>query len=194
MKKNVVVGTNIIEYTLKISKKSKSMRISVYHDGSVFVSVPRFMNIGFLIDNFIKKKAEWIISKQKHFKNIGPKVFIKKTKAEKRLEYLKNKEVAMALVERKVNEYNKFYNYKIGKITIKNQKTRWGSCSKRGNLNFNYKLALIPDNLANYIVVHEICHLGELNHSKKFWDLVSKTMPEHKALRAELNKIGINYQ
>ena len=56
MKKNVVIGTNIIEYTLKISKKSRSMRISVYHDGSVFVSVPRFMNIGFLIDNFIKKR------------------------------------------------------------------------------------------------------------------------------------------
>ena len=194
MQKTIIVNGQTIEYTLKISKRSRSLRISVHPDGEVVVSVTRLMNIGFFVDNFIKRKADWILAKQKHFRSIGPVTIVKKTKAEKRAEYLNNKEIARKLVEEKVAEYNKFYNYKIGRISIRSQRTRWGSCSKRGNLNFNYKLALIPEKLADYIVVHEICHLGELNHSKRFWDLVARTMPEHRSLRAELNKIGINYQ
>lgn len=194
MHRIITVNGQTIEYTLKISKRSRSMRISIHPDGEVVVSVPRLMSLGFFVDNFVKRKADWILAKQKHFKSFGPVAFVKKTKSEKRAEYLNNKEIARKLVEKKVAEHNKFYNYKIGRIAIRNQRTRWGSCSKRGNLNFNYKLALIPEKLADYIVVHEICHLGELNHSKRFWDLVARTMPDHRALRAELNKIGINYQ
>jgi predicted metal-dependent hydrolase len=194
MYRTITVNGQTIEYTLKISKRSRSLRISIHPDGDVIVSVPRLMKFGFFVDNFVKRKAEWILAKQEHFKSLGLANFVKKTKSEKRAEYLKNKEVARVLVEKKVAEYNKFYNYKIGRIAIRNQRTRWGSCSKKGNLNFNYKLALIPEKLADYIVVHEICHLGELNHSKRFWDLVARTIPDHRALRAELNKIGINYQ
>ena len=194
MDKEITVNGQSIKYTLKVSKKSRSMRIVIHPHGDIVVSVPRLMNFNFLIDNFIKRKADWIITKQKYFKSLWHVVINKKTKAERRAEYLENKEKARIFVERKVAEYNNFYNYKIGRVSIKNQKTRWGSCSKRGNLDFNYKIALIPEKLADYIVVHEICHLGELNHSKKFWNLVERTMPEHRVLRAELNKIGINYQ
>ncbi len=105
-----------------------------------------------------------------------------------RIEYLKYKEVARELVRKKVEEFAGVYGFKFGKISVRNQRTRWGSCSRKGNLNFNYKIALLPARLADYIVVHELCHLGEFNHSQKFWDLVAKTMPDYLALRAELRK------
>ncbi len=108
-------------------------------------------------------------------------------------QYLKYKEKARILVENRISEFNKFYNYKINRIAIRNQRTRWGSCSKHGNLNFNYKLALIPEKLVDYVIVHEICHLGEFNHSKNFWDLVEKTIPDYKTRREELMKINSEY-
>lgn len=108
-------------------------------------------------------------------------------------QYLKYKEQARTLVENRISEFNKFYNYKINRIAIRNQRTRWGSCSKSGNLNFNYKLALIPESLADYVIVHEICHLGEFNHSKNFWSLVEKTIPDYIKRREDLRKINSEY-
>ena len=106
-----------------------------------------------------------------------------------RANYEKYKEQTRSLVLQKINEYNYFYHFNFGKIAIRNQRSRWGSCSKKGNLNFNYRLALLPDELVNYVVVHELCHLGEFNHSKDFWNLVAQTIPNHVYLRKELHKI-----
>ena len=107
------------------------------------------------------------------------------------LNYLKYKNQATVLVKEKLEYFNQFYNYKYNRIVIRNQKTRWGSCSKRGNLNFNYKVALLSEKEVNYIVVHELCHLGEFNHSKKFWDLVEKTIPDYKDARNSLRINGL---
>lgn len=88
----------------------------------------------------------------------------------------------------RVAHFNSFYGFSVGRISIRDTKTRWGSCSKRGNLNFNYKILFLPAHLADYIVVHELCHLQEFNHSQNFWALVAKIFPNHKAMRAELKK------
>lgn len=104
-------------------------------------------------------------------------------------EYLKYKEHTRSLVAQKIIDFNAFYGFTIGRVAIRNQKSRWGSCSKRGNLNFNYRLALIPEILVDYVIVHELCHLGEFNHSKNFWNLVAKKIPEHAMLRKQLHKI-----
>lgn len=109
-----------------------------------------------------------------------------------KLQYIEYKEQAKILAERKVAQFNLLYNFPVNKITIRNQKTRWGSCSRKGNLNFTYKIALLPEKLVDYIVVHEICHLGEFNHSQNFWDLVGKTIPDYLELRKELHKAGAN--
>ncbi len=108
----------------------------------------------------------------------------------KKIEYEKYKEVARTLAENRISHYNKLYNFKINRLAIKNSKTRWGSCSKKGNLNFNYKIALLSPELADYIIVHELCHLGEFNHSAKFWALVALAVPNYKELRKKVKKIS----
>lgn len=107
--------------------------------------------------------------------------------------YLKYKEAARRLISKKVEEFNLFYNYKINKISIRDQKTRWASCSRSANLNFNYKIIFLPEDLINYIVVHELCHLGEFNHSKNFWKLLEKKIPNYLVVRKKLKYIRINF-
>lgn len=106
----------------------------------------------------------------------------------KSLNYIKYKNEAATLVKERLEHFNQFYNYKWGRVAIRNQKTRWGSCSKKGNLNFNYKIRLLTPKQADYIIVHELCHLGEFNHSQNFWNLVMQTMPDYLEIRKSLKK------
>ncbi len=110
--------------------------------------------------------------------------------AGKRVEYLLHKERARALARERISHFNAAYNFAVGKIAIRNQRSRWGSASERGNLNFHYKIALLPVHLADYIIVHELCHLGAFNHSREFWSLVSRTIPDHKKRRREVKEKG----
>ncbi len=105
-----------------------------------------------------------------------------------RAAYKKYKETARELVHHKLKEHNAHYTLTFGKVAIRNQRTRWGSCSKKGNLNFHYRIALLPEHLVDYIIVHELCHLVEFNHSKKFWNLVAQKCPNHKARRKALTR------
>ena len=183
MRKQIRLNEQDIEYTLKISKRARRMRLAVYCGGDFVVTVPRGMNYN-LIERFIAEKSQWVLDKLEHFSSLGKKFFPKNDKGD----YLKYKENALALAENRIRYFNKIYQFWLNTINIKNQKTRWGSCSRKGNLNFNYKIALLPLQLADYIIVHELCHLGEFNHSRKFWDLVGKTIPDYGLLRNELRK------
>ncbi len=78
------------------------------------------------------------------------------------------KEKFLKLAEERVEYFNGHYNFSYNLIRIKDQKSRWGSCSRKGNLNFNYRVFLLDEKLRDYIIVHELCHLKEMNHSKKF--------------------------
>jgi predicted metal-dependent hydrolase len=91
----------------------------------------------------------------------------------------------------KIIYFNSFYNFKYNKIFIKNHQRRWGSCSSKRNLNFNYKIIFLPERLQNYLIVHELCHLKEMNHSKGFWALVAKTIPDYEKLNKQLKKIAV---
>ena len=102
--------------------------------------------------------------------------------------YLKHKELARDFVHDRIEYWNEFYQFDYGRIAIRNQKTCWGSCSSLGNLNFNYKMMFLPEHLADYVIVHELCHLQEFNHSQAFWDLVGEALPNYKSLREELHE------
>lgn len=166
-----------IKFRLNNSKKAKRLKIAVHPGGEVVVTKPWFISET-SAKRFIKSKIDWIeknIEKQKKYKP-------SKLKTSKE-DYLKNKKKAKAFLERRVDYYSKIYGVGPRKIFVRNQKTRWGSCSSRGNLSFNWQIIKLPEHMANYIIVHEICHLRELNHSKKFWDLVALVAPRYKEIR-----------
>jgi hypothetical protein len=103
--------------------------------------------------------------------------------------FLKYKEEARRLVRGKLEAFNKIYGLRYGRIAIRNTKSRWGSCSTKGNLNFNYRIIFLPGALSDYLIIHELCHLKEFNHSKKFWNLVAVAAPDYKKLRKELKVV-----
>jgi predicted metal-dependent hydrolase len=176
-------------YTLNPTRRTnKNIRITITRDGQVKVSKPEFITIA-QVEAFIFSKSAWINNHLNRIKFTQ----IKEPQTPKltRKDYLLYKKTALALVTKKLVLYNQHYKFDYKNISIKNTKTRWGSCSKRGNLNFNYKIALIPEHLADYIIVHELCHLGQFNHSQKFWDLIAETVPDYQDRVRELKGIHV---
>ncbi len=95
------------------------------------------------------------------------------------------------LICAKVFYFAAVYSASINRISVRDQKSRWGSCSKKGNLNFNFRIIFLPGLLFDYVVVHEICHLKEFSHSRKFWGLVEKQIPDYKEIRKKLRNYKI---
>jgi predicted metal-dependent hydrolase len=181
MRKTVLLGGKNISYTLKRFSRQKCVRFSVSREKALLVTAPKRTPL-YWIEGVLVKQQEWILRAFDSFKNepsyrqIGS--------------YKTHKEKARSLISERLIHWNQFYNFQYGRISIRNQKTRWGSCSRKGNLNFSWKLAVLPEDLADYVIVHELCHLKEFNHSAKFWGLVAKTIPDYKKRRNELRQEG----
>lgn len=103
--------------------------------------------------------------------------------------YLKHKEAARKVVLERLVFWNQFYNLSYNRVSIRNTRRSWGSCTSLKNLNFSYRLLFLPPHLQDYIIVHELCHLGQLNHSALFWDLVAQQIPEYKECKLELKRV-----
>lgn len=173
----------IPKYTLRKSKRARRARIAVRCDGSVVVTAPLGASRS-LVEKLVSEKRKWILSKIDFFKKMdGGEV-----RNFSRGDYLKHKDRALKIIKERIDFYNENYRLSFNEIRVKDQKTRWGSCSKKGNLNFNYKIMFLPENLRDYIIVHEMCHLKELNHSRKFWALLEKAFPNCLEIRKELRK------
>jgi len=172
-----------IQYSLKESDRAKRMRLAVYCDASVVVTVPRGVEMS-LIEKFLQEKRNWIDDKISYFTQFKNKPITRYSEED----YKKYKDEAFALANERVTHFNQIYGFSYNDINIKNQKTRWGSCSAKGNLNFNYKIIFLPETVRDYVVVHELCHLKEFNHSRKFWNLVARTIPDITEVKLELRK------
>ncbi|TSC81797.1 MAG: putative metal-dependent hydrolase [Parcubacteria group bacterium Gr01-1014_20] len=188
MQKQITLQNKKVAYTLRKSKRARRMRLAVYCDGSVVVTTPHDLQET-IAERFIREKTEWLFSKLAFFKQFEGKPVVRYSHDD----YLKYKDGALALIQERVNHFTNKHGYRYNKITIKNQKTCWGSCSRKANLNFNYKVLFLPENIQNYIVAHELCHLKEFNHSKRFWKLVAGVIPEYMEIRSQLKKSGVSF-
>ncbi len=119
----------------------------------------------------------------------GRKEYLKNKKDSKKSlskKYIKEKENARKVILEDLERVNKFYGFKYNDVSIRNTSTRWGSCSSKKNLNFNFQLLFVTPEEREYVVAHELCHLQEMNHSQNFWKLVEKFCPNYVSLRNKL--------
>ena len=189
------------EYKIKKSK-GRNIRISINRLEEVFLHVPRFMP-EFIAKRFLVSRREWVERSLEKIKKInslttpGP-YFKRRGKSAIRKEYLEKKEQARILVKEKLEYWKLFYKQNFGidfewkKVAIKNSRTRWGSCSSKKNLNFSFRILELTDVQQSYLIVHELSHLLQMNHSQNFWNLVKLGIPNYIKLRSEMRKFNLN--
>lgn len=182
--RNIKISGHNYDYTLRRRFRVRYVRLSIEHDGSLVLTAPLTYPI-FLISKFLHSRIAWIEKGLAKIKTNPSLLGIKHSQAEIK----QYKEITRKLVNDRLKYFNQFYNLNYKRIAIRNQKSRWGSCSSQKNLNFNYRLGLLPAEMADYIIVHELCHLQEMNHSKRFWALVAKAVPDYKKQEKLLKKI-----
>jgi len=162
----------------------RRLRISVKPGGHVVVSAGKHVPV-LLIKGFIRQHQEWLERTVAKLKNKPVSILKKNDPAE----YKRLKKSALKLVEERLTHFNQAYQFSWKKISIRNQKSQWGSCSRSGTLSFNYKLVLVPPELADYVIVHELCHIQQMNHGPRFWALVNKTVPDFRERRRALKRL-----
>ncbi len=173
-----------------IRSKRKTLAIEIRPDMRVVVRAPEKIPQNEIM-KFVEEKQNWI---KKHLVQMYFKA--EENKKQKKEPALTNADIeklcqkALSVIPDKVKYYAEIMGVTYGRITIRNQKTRWGSCSSKGNLNFNCLLMLMPDKVLDYVVVHELCHLKQMNHSKKFWKEVERYMPDYPNYKKWLNENG----
>ena len=173
-----------------IRSNRKSIELQICPDGHIRVRAPRQMTDA-EIGDFLREKSKWI---EKHLDMVKKEQ--ERRSEEAPIQTLSLEELqeladqALEFIPKKVRYYADKIGVTYGRITIRNQKTRWGSCSTKGNLNFNCLLMLAPDEVQDYVVIHELCHRKEMNHSQKFWAEVEAIMPDYKKYRGWLKENG----
>lgn len=176
-----------MEYKI-IKSKRKSIGIEIKSDLTVIVRAPFFTSER-TIKKLVEEKSDWIEKKLKQIEERNKNSLPEFTNSE--LESLRDK--TRALITPKAEHFAKILGVSFKKLSVKKQRSVWGSCSAKKNINFNLLLCLCPENVVDYIVVHELCHLKHLNHSKNFWGAVEKILPDYKTaklwLKTEGNKL-----
>ena len=178
-----------MHYDIKKSLRAKHIRITIGSDASVVVTLPHRLAVS-RADSFINEKKDWIEKKvsliQKRIHQ-SPRILIPKNNKK---DFEGFKQEALMLVQKRLLHFNTHYMYAWNTVAVKNITSRWGSCSKQSNLNFSYRILFLSPEVADYLIVHELCHLGEFNHSKKFWALIEQTIPNYKELRLQLKRVA----
>ena len=159
------------------------MRITVRGDGSVALTVPRGVSESRAME-FLRAKGAWILRKVREAeareKDVSPAMRLGAS------QYARSRDAARRELTERVAALAAAYGVRYGRVAVRNQKSRWGSCSREGNLSFNFRIVFLPARVRDYIVAHEVCHLAEFNHSVRFWALVARTVPDHREIRREL--------
>ncbi len=170
------------KYTV-IRSSRRTVSIQITPDGQVLVRCPNRMPAQ-AVEAFVREKSGWI---KKHME--------KKAEQPKATPFTDAQLKALAAQTKALlQDRLPLFARKIGvtyqRVTVRRQRTRWGSCSSKGNLNFNCLLTLVPPDVFDYVVVHELCHRKEMNHSAQFWAEVEKQLPHYKTCRKWLKDHG----
>ena len=170
------------ELTYSIIRSArKTIAIQILPDGGVVVRC-NYRTPADAIRRFVAEKESWIRKHSAKRSTAVPKLTLQQ------IHELADK--ALLHLPQRVAFYAPKVGVTYGRITIRNQKTRWGSCSSKGNLNFNCMLMLAPATVIDYVVIHELCHRKEMNHSPRFWALVQQHYPAYLQARQWLKANG----
>lgn len=205
--KNITHNSRTITYAVRRSPRARRIRLTVHDGGEVVLTVParvRWMTraaIDARVERFVREHAKWLVLKLD---------FVARRSAARANEknsalvphfgpgdYARHKDRALVVVREKVarfgapEQHSPLRGIPHGTIAVRNQKTCWGSCSRKGNLSFNVRILLLPEPVQDYVVVHELCHLLEFNHSPRFWALVARAIPDYAERRRELRATGL---
>ena len=172
-----------------IRSSRRTLSLQVKNDGQVIVRAPKHVTLQ-EIAAFVRKNSAWL---HKHLEKVRKE---KELNAASPVQPLTMEDIqkladeALRVIPGRVAHFAPLVGVTYGRITVRNQRTRWGSCSSKGNLNFNCLLMLAPPGILDYVVVHELCHRKVMNHSPKFWAEVAKVMPDYKERQKWLRTEG----
>lgn len=172
-----------------IRSDRRTLSLQVRRDGQVLVRAPRRATLQ-EIEAFVRKNEAWL---RKHLEAAERERQIQSASPEQMLtmeEIRALADEALRVIPERVRHFAPLVGVSYGRITIRNQRTRWGSCSGRGNLNFNCLLMLAPPEVLDYVVVHELCHRKEMNHSPRFWAEVERIIPDYRSCEKWLKTEG----
>ena len=197
MLKEIVLKAPSAEGALSISVEviysgRRTLGLEVTADGRVLARVPR-RAVDRTVERFVEEKKGWILEKyllqrkrsEKRREAAGDRDYEKDPALEARY-----RELARMVISQRASYFAAKMGVTYGRISIRAQKTRWGSCSGQGNLNFNWKLILMPPEILDYVVVHELAHRKQMNHSKLFWAEVERILPDYERRRRWLKENG----
>lgn len=174
-----------------VHSKRRTIGLEIKPDGHVYARVPGRLPDQYIMD-FIRERQDWIV--QKWFQIMERR---RQEEARPSRDYEENpalevmyREKARQQIESRCAYFGERMGVDYGRITIRAAKTRWGSCSAQGNLNFHWKLVLMPPEVLDYVVVHELAHRKEMNHSQRFWAEVERILPDYRKRRKWLKEFG----
>ena len=166
-----------------IRSDRKTLTLQLTPQGELIVRAPQRMKKT-EIDSFVRSKTDWV---EKHRKSLSQRPTLPRFTREE-IDALADR--ALAELPERVSHFAPIVGVTYGGITIRNQRSRWGSCSSAGNLNLNCLLMLAPPEVRDYVIVHELCHRKEMNHSPAFWAEVEKVLPDYQERKKWLKENG----
>ena len=173
---------------LLVRSSRKTLAVQIRADGTVIARAPLRMPKDRILC-FLSEKASWIRMQQgkmQERENMRQQARIHLDAAQEK----ELRERAKSVLAQRTAYFARQIGVTYGRITVRDQKTRWGSCSQTGNLNFNFKLILAPSEVLDYVVVHELCHRRQMNHSAQFWQEVAQVLPDYRKRKAWLTENG----
>lgn len=173
---------------LLVRSSRKTLAVQIRADGTVIARAPLRMPKDRILC-FLSEKASWIRMQQgkmQERENMRQQAGIHLDAAQEK----ELRERAKSVLAQRTAYFARQIGVTYGRITVRDQKTRWGSCSQTGNLNFNFRLILAPSEVLDYVVVHELCHRRQMNHSAQFWQEVAQVLPDYRKRKAWLTENG----